>query len=121
MPLILDPGSYAEPLLVDLVQGFAEGLRETRADLDHPRGRVLDPAGIDAARDLLDAALRRMEPVARGDPGLLAAQVNLGYAAMVAAIDLMKCHTDVPRVPPPRPAAKSAGSPPRKARRRTPR
>jgi hypothetical protein len=107
--LILDPAAYSETALADLVREFSEGLRDLRATVDAPEGKVLDPASLVAARELLDAALRRMDPVATADRVVLAAQVNLGYATMIATIDLVKSHTDVPRVPQPRPATSEPG------------
>jgi hypothetical protein len=106
VPLILDPARYSDGALEALAREFAESLREVREMVDSPRGRVLDPASLEAARALLDASLAAVDPPASGDKARLAAQVNLGYAAMVAAIDLVKSHTDVPRVPPPRPVPK---------------
>ena len=119
MPLILQPEEYSERVLADLVREFAESLGEMRGLIDAPPGKVVEPAGLAAARDLLEAALVRMDPVAEGDRARLAAQVNLGYASMIAVIDLVKSHTDVPRVPRPRPVAPGDAAASRRSRTTT--
>jgi hypothetical protein len=98
VPLVLDPSSLGADRLQALVRELREALAETRELVEHPRGAVRDPASLECARELLDAALARTRPDA-SDPVELAASANLAYAAMLAAIDLVKSHTDVPRVP----------------------
>lgn len=94
-------------VLEALAKSMFADLAELDASIDHPRGKVLDPAGLRTARELLDAARAVL-----GRPGArtleeAVADVNLAYATMLAVIDLVKSHTDVPRVPPPRTAPSS--------------
>jgi hypothetical protein len=103
VPLVLDPASYSEETLRSLVRELREGLAETRELVDSPRGRVLDPESLRTARDLLDAAFAELDVPGSRDRDALARAANLAYASMLAATDLVKSHTDVPRVPPPRP------------------
>jgi hypothetical protein len=60
---------------------------------------VRDPASLETARDLLEAALVRLGGTGERSRADLAAEVNLAYAAMLAALDLVKSHTDIPLVP----------------------
>ncbi len=102
MSLILDPSRYPTASLVTLRVTMVEGLREVAEDLDAPRGKVVDAAGLERARDLIRAAQDALSGEVPPDPERLAAEINLAYAATLAAVDLMKCHTDLPRVPRPR-------------------
>ncbi len=108
MPLVLHPESLPRAELESLATEFTESLRETLDLVDHPRGRVLDPASLETARELVQSALAVLERPGDRSARALADAVNLGYATMVAAIDLVKSHTDVPRVPAPRPTSGSA-------------
>lgn len=99
MPLILDPESHREAVLTELARELRADLVETRESVLHPRGRVLDPASLETARELVDAALARIGPEAARTRADMAADANLAYATMLAVIDLVKSHTDVPRVP----------------------
>ena len=101
MPLVLDPDRYRDALLAELAGEFSEALVDMRTGLTHLTGRVLDPASIETARELMDAALARMGEGGHRTRTELAADANLGYATMVAVVDLVKSHTDVPRVPAP--------------------
>jgi len=102
MPLILDPGAISVTMLEELRRALRDDLEETRQLVERPGGPVLDSAGLEAADDLLRSALARMDLPSSHDPATLAADVNFAYATMVAVIDLVKSHTDVPRVPKPR-------------------
>ena len=106
-PLVLDPERLSEATLRELVAGLRQDLAEVREMADAPKGRVTNPGGLDAARALLEAALATLGRPGERDRAALAADANLGYAAMVSAIALVKSSTDVPRVPPPRPVARS--------------
>ncbi len=99
MPLILDPDAHSEAVLATLASEFAEALVAMRGDLADPTRPVLDPSSIVTARELIDAALARMGTGADPSRAELAATVNLGYATMNAVIDLVKSHTEGPRVP----------------------
>lgn len=65
----------------------------------NPPDPVREPLGLITARNLLEAALA----AAPFQPGRsaeeLAVAVNLLYESALAAIDLVKCHTESPRVP----------------------
>jgi len=99
MPLILDAESHPRSVLTQLASEFSQTLVELRDGLPTPSPHVLDPASIETARELIEAALGRMRGSPRASRGELAASVNLGYATMIAVIDLVKSHTDRPRVP----------------------
>ena len=102
MPLVLDPANYSEESLAALVGSLRLDLVETLELAEHPRGAVRDPSGPEAAAQLLRATIALLD---RGEPRAvqdLAVRANLAYAALVAAIDLIKSHVDVPRVPAPR-------------------
>jgi hypothetical protein len=102
MALILDPRSYDRATLVALANEFLLELTEIRSMTVSPRGRVLDPASLDTARELVDAVLGSLHRAGERSPAELATEVNLAYATTIAALDLVKSHTDVPRVPAPR-------------------
>ena len=105
--LVLDPGRIGDAALLALVAEFRKELDEVREMATAPTARVTNPGGLDAAITLLDAAAAAMDRPGPRDGAALAADANLGYAAMVAAIALVKSSTDVPRVPPPRPVPTS--------------
>jgi hypothetical protein len=104
MPLVLDPERYARATLVVLARELTEGLAEIREMTLSPRGRVLDPASLVTARELIDSAVARLGRSDERPNAEIAADVNLAYATLLAALDLVKSHTEVPRVPAPRKA-----------------
>ena len=99
MPLVLDPKTLDGTTLESLRRGLRDDLKETLELVESPRGRVIDPASLDTARELVHAALAVLDRPGPDDRATLAADANLAYATMLAAIDLVKSHTDVPRVP----------------------
>lgn len=102
MSLVAEPERLPEPVLEDLVKSLRAELAETVELIRHPKGRVLDPTSLMTAEELLAAAtavLAREGPRTRIERG---AEANLAYATVLAVVDLVKSHTDVPRVPPPR-------------------
>jgi hypothetical protein len=99
MPLVLDPNSLTVATLQELRRSLRNDLEETRELIDRPAGRVVDPASLETARELLRSVLGRLDVPGPEDPAALAADVNLAYATLVAVIDLVKSHTDVPKVP----------------------
>ncbi len=102
MPLVLDPEHLPEETLRDLVRSLKADLAESIELVAQPRGRVRDPASLETARELALAAvavLNRPGPRTRAE---LAVEANLAYATMLSVVDLVKSHTDVPRVPRPR-------------------
>jgi hypothetical protein len=99
MALVSDPESIPEPVLRDLHRSLVEGLDETLELVRHPRGAVFDPASLTTAEELLEVTRALMQREATRTPEQLASESNLAYATILAAIDLVKSHTDVPSVP----------------------
>jgi hypothetical protein len=103
MPLVLDPASVPEKVLRELHRSLREDLEATRELVEHPTGAVLDPASLATADELLRSTLALVDLPGPRAVETLAAEVNLVYSTMVAVIDLVKSHTEVPRVPRKRP------------------
>lgn len=99
MPLVLDPTSLPADVLEDLRRSLRDDLAEAGELVHHPAGKVLDPGSLETASELVRSALARLDAPGPRSPEALGADVNLAYAALVAVIDLVKSHTDVPRVP----------------------
>jgi len=99
MPLVFDPDRYSERSLAELVRSLRQDLVEVEELTAHPHGRVLDPASLETARDLVQSALAVTGRAGTRSRAELAADANLAYATMLAVIDLVKSHTEVPRVP----------------------
>ena len=106
MALVMDPTHFTEESLAQLVLALRRDLEETRDLIRNPRGRILDPASLRSAEELIEATLAILDGPGPRDRGEQAREANLTYAAMVTAIDLMKSHTEVPKVPAPRPSPK---------------
>jgi len=102
VPLVLDPKLLPVAVLEEVRRSLRQDLEETLELVRHPRGVVRDPSSLDTAFDLLEGTLVLLDRPARRDRELLAKEANLAYAVLLAAIDLVKSHTDVPRVPAPR-------------------
>ena len=97
MPLILDPAGWTRPRLIDLQKEMREGLQETLQNLDTWRFPVRDPGSFRTARDLVLDALTLGDGIGEETPlPLVASVVNVQYNAMLAAIDLMKSHSEMP-------------------------
>ena len=99
MPLIPDGSAIRPETLHALLEELRTDLTGLLEDIAHPRAPVIDPASLRTAEELVRAALARIERSRDADPHGQAADVNLAYATMLAAIDLLKSHTDGPRVP----------------------
>jgi hypothetical protein len=99
MPLVLDPGALPEPVLAQLLAGLRESLEETRELIEAPPARVLDPASLATALELVRSAEALLDRPGARDARTLADEANLAYAVMLASIDLVKSHTEMPRVP----------------------
>jgi hypothetical protein len=104
VPLILDGTSYDRESLRKLAEEMAVGLEELRPMTVSPKAKVLDPQSLLTAREMLDAALAVLRRPGERTDAELAADANLGYATSLAVLDLVKSHTEMPKVPPPRPA-----------------
>jgi hypothetical protein len=102
VPLVSEPERLPREVLEELVRSLKADLDETSEMVTHPRGRVLDAASLRTAEELLEAARVLLAREGGRNPRELAADANLAYATMLSVIDLVKSHTDVPRVPPPR-------------------
>jgi len=99
LPLLLDPSTISRKAVQELHRSLREDLAETSELVDHPLGAVRDPASIVTASELLRSTLALLGRPGRRSPEALAAEVNPAYATMISVIDLVKSHTDVPRVP----------------------
>ncbi len=99
MPLILEPERHSVAALEELLRSLRSDLDESRDLFLHPRGRALDPASLETAESLLLSTLEAIDAEGPRDATGLAAKVNLAYASLLAVIDLVKSHSDVPRVP----------------------
>ncbi len=97
VPLVA-PEQGRERLLA-LLREQREGAEEIRKLLAEPPAAVLEPLGLLTARDLLEAALRTTSAADGGSDETLAASVDLLYQSGLAAIDLLKMHTKMPKVP----------------------
>lgn len=102
MPLVLDPRTLPPEVLNELAASLKSDLAETEELVLHPRGRVLDPASLETARELLLAVRAELDRPGDRTPDEVARDANVAYATMLAVIDLVKSHTEVPRVPAPR-------------------
>jgi hypothetical protein len=99
MPLVLEPNTLSEPVLQELVRSLTDDLTGSLEMVRHPPGPIRDPSSLETAENLLTSALALLRRPGPRNPAELAAEANLAYAALLAAIDLVKSHTDIPRVP----------------------
>jgi len=99
MPLVHDPTSLPPKILEELLRSLRDDLAETSELVQHPPGTVLDPTSLETASELIRSTLARLDRPGPGTPESLGADINLAYATLLAVIDLLKSHTDVPRVP----------------------
>ncbi len=104
VPLIAEPERIPLGVLRELRESLRADLEETLEMVAAPRGAVRDPASLETAAELARSVLHLLDRPGDRDARGLAAEANLAYAAMLAVIDLVKSHTDVPRVPRPRAA-----------------
>ena len=102
MPLVLDPEKLPAVVLEQLHRELREGLAEALEMVATPKGRVLDPASLETAAELVRSAAALLDRPGSRPVSSLGDEANLAYATILAAVDLVKMHTDVPRVPPPR-------------------
>ena len=113
MGLILDPGQYATPVLVELYTSLRKEVEELGDLIQHPRGPVRNAAGLELAETLRGATIAATPRIPVEDRAWLAVEINLLYGTLLTVIDLVKSHTDVPWVPKPRspPPAADASAP----------
>jgi len=102
MPLLLDPATRTEEQLREMLRAGREDFREFLVGLTTaPPGQVKEPLSLLTAADLLRDVMVLSDVVDRPDADrvALAAMVNVQYDVLLAAIDLMKSHVEVPMVP----------------------
>jgi hypothetical protein len=111
VPLVLDPDRLPRAVLAELVATLRAELEEAQEMVHLPPERVRDPGSFATAAELLASARALID--LPGDPGAaeLAARANLAYATIVAVVDLVKSHSDLPKVPPPRSRTPAPGGP----------
>jgi hypothetical protein len=101
VPLVLDPEALPMETLRALLKEQTEGVTELLEWATHPAAPVKETLGVLTALDLLKSALevgRRAEHL-QANRAEIAAAVNVQYEASLAAIDLVKMHSDLPKVP----------------------
>lgn len=101
MPFIAEGTAWDRARIAPIAASFREELSEIATEYEHPRFAVREPLGLLSAHDLaVSAAALLASTDSPGVPiGVQIAAVNVAYEALVASIDLMKCHTTAPKVP----------------------
>ena len=99
MALVAESNEVSLATLQELFVALRTDLDDLEEMVAHPRGAVLDPASLRTASELLQSARALLRGTVPSDRGELARRSNLAYAVLRAVIDLVKSHTDVPRVP----------------------
>ena len=97
MPLVSSSMPVAQ--LREMLEDQRKGLDELLEMLADPPARVTEPLSVLTAQDLVRAALVAARPRADATSAELAASVNLLYESFLAAIDLLKVHSEMPKVP----------------------
>ena len=97
MPLV--DATLPLALLRSMLEEQRAGAEEILAMVDDPPARVREPLGVVTAHDLLTAALAAARLRDDASAQEVAASVNLLYESGLAAIDLLKVHSEMPRVP----------------------
>jgi len=103
VPLLFDDSALSPEVLRALHRSLREDLEGTVALTQAPPETVRDPASIETASELLRTTLALLNLPGPRTEAALRAEVNLAYSTLLAVIDLIKSHTDVPRVPRARP------------------
>ena len=102
MPLVLDPDRLPEEVLRELLASLRSELAETEEFVQCPPGPVRDPASLELAAELVRSARAVIDAPGASGRAEIASRANLAYAVLLATVDLVKSHADVPRVPRPR-------------------
>jgi len=97
MPLV--SASLPAAQLREMLEDQRNGLNELLEMLADPPARVNEPLSVLTAQDLVRAALVATQPRTEATEAELAASVNLLYECFLAAIDLLKVHSEMPKVP----------------------
>lgn len=99
MTLILGPSSISATTLEEMHRSFREDLAGLRELVREPGGKIREPASLETANELLSSTLAVLELPGHRAPEAMVSEVNLAYATLVAVIDLVKSHSEVPLVP----------------------
>lgn len=99
MALVAEDSTISPEVLRELFVSLRDDLAGLEESIDHPRGRVLDPASLRTASELLRAAQAELAGPIPVEPERLGRGANLAYGVLLAVIDLVKSHTDGPKVP----------------------
>jgi len=99
MPLVLDPTAHSAESVGLLRKSLRDDLADTVEFVRNPGGAVVDPASLETASDLLQSTLAVLDRAGPRSREETAAEANLAYATLLAVIDLVKSHTELPRVP----------------------
>jgi hypothetical protein len=103
MALVLDPSTLSEKTLAELRKSLREDLEATVELVEQPPAVVRDVAGLETAMELLRSMRALLDLPGPRSRTAQIAEVNLAYSTLLAVIDLVKSHTEVPRVPRARP------------------
>jgi hypothetical protein len=99
MPLTPDPSSLDGDALQTLDETLHAKLVATRTLVGHLAPALHDPEALRAASDLLRSILALLDRPGPRTREELVREVDLSNAVLLAVIDLIKSHADVPRVP----------------------
>ena len=99
MSLVPPDSRVPDATLRELYDSLVADLPGLASMVLEPKGAVRDPASLATALELLDSARAVVDGPAPSDRAELLRRTNLAYAVLLAVIDLVKSHTDVPRVP----------------------
>jgi hypothetical protein len=99
VPLVPQESRVPDATLRELYDSLVADLPDLEAMIVKPKGTVLDPASLDTALELLSSARAVVDGPAPSDRAELLRRTNLAYAVLLSVIDLVKSHTDVPKVP----------------------
>ena len=105
MSIVKDPTRWDSDRLASLIREQSELLRQLSREMREQGGAWRDPGSRLTAEELVEDVLRLgVGALARGsdraDPTAHLGDIaNVQYGAMLAAIDLLKSHVDLPKVP----------------------
>ncbi|MCI4369226.1 MAG: hypothetical protein L3K09_06670 [Thermoplasmata archaeon] len=101
MPIILANSSQSDSQLRQMIRDTQEGLDELAERMADSGFPMVEPMGIYTARELLGSVSELVASLSTkgSDRAELVRVAIVQYDAMLAAIDLMKVHSSLPRVP----------------------
>ncbi|MCI4358223.1 MAG: hypothetical protein L3J95_00325 [Thermoplasmata archaeon] len=106
MPLVADASGWDRDRLVELIRSQREGLIEILRRIRETEPVWRDPMSLRTARDLLTDVGALSESALAAPTAELSRLVevaNVQYDAILAGVDLLKSHSNVPMVPRPSP------------------